>query len=299
MSKTKALLIDGNNRLYAAYFACSNLSFEGLSTACIAGMPSMVRALINDIKPDEVFIVWDGHKNPKKFRQSILPSYKEHRSENTLVDIEDLVRQKKVVQKLFRYMGIKQILNPTLEGDDTLYAVYRRIRKKYSQIIINTGDKDFNQMLSKQVFIFSESRKKMITPKNVKREFGYSANETVDWLSLIGDKSDDIPGLKGCGEKTARSLLDKYGSIANFLDSGDSFPRVNRDELLEIRKRNYKLISLPYFYRKFIRGRKNPKFLFEKRPKIDVKKLHRLSAVHGANRFLDPNFIKPFKILQK
>lgn len=293
MSNKTALLIDGNNRLYASYFAYESLSYNGNSTSCIYGMPSMVRYLINDLKPARVYVIWDGHGNNKRIRQELLPTYKAHRSENSLVDLDDLIRQKLVVQKLLNLLGVRQLMNVDLEGDDLIYAVYRRIRKKYKYVVINSGDKDFHQMLSSKVKIFSESRKVMLTKDSLKSHFGYSPEETVDWLALVGDKSDDIPGLSGCGKKTARSLLDTYGSVSNFIKSGDDFPRVNRDRLLETYYRNRKLIDLEYFYSTHVRGTKL-EFIGSKIPTKDPEAFIRLAAKYGVKKFMDNNFIKPF-----
>lgn len=293
-----AIIVDGDNRLYASYFAYDNLQYGDLPTSCVFGMPSMIRALIHQLKPDDIFIAWDGHRNTaKKQRKAILPQYKQHRASRSLVDIQDLVRQKKIVQGLLDALGLKQFVSNNLEGDDLIYALYRKLKGKFDFITINSADKDFNQMLSKQVKIYSESKKTLITRGNVKSYFGYRAKETIDWLSLIGDKSDDIPGLTGCGQKTARALLDKYGSIVNFLDSGDDFPRVNKAELIKIHKRNYRLISLEYFYRKFVKNQINITPLLNRRPKVDISKVQRIAAGNGIKRFLDPNFVKPFKLI--
>lgn len=290
--KKKALIIDGNNRLYASYFAY-DLSYGGQSTSCIYGMPTMIRALLNQINFDKVFIVWDGWGNNKKLRRKILPTYKDDSSRNSLVDLDDLIRQKKIVQELFDALGVVQYMNEDLEGDDTIYALYRTIKHKYS-IVLNTGDKDFNQMLKPGLQIYSESKKAVITHKNVKKYFGYTAKETVDYLSLIGDSSDQIPGLRGCGKKTARDLLDKYGSIKDFLATEDEFPRVNREELKRVYKINRHLISLPIFYRKFIKG-KRPLHRISARPSLQEGVVRIIAREHGINRFLEPNFIKPFK----
>jgi DNA polymerase I len=296
--KSTALVIDGNNRLYASYFAYEAFSFKGKPTSCIMGVPTMVRALVNNFKPNAVTIVWDGHKNPRRYRESLLPDYKKHRKDNTLVDLDDLIRQKLILHDLFNSLGVTQVLVEDLEGDDTLYAVVQQLKRKYDHIIINSGDKDFNQMISPNITIFSESKKKMITESNSLKEFGYKASETVDWLSLVGDKSDDIPGLPGCGKKTARLLLDKYGSISNFLDSGDEFPRVNREVLLATFKTNLRLISLKFFYRKFVRKKKKMVYVGKKYPSIKPQKFLRIANKAGVKRFIDPNFIKPFKELK-
>lgn len=297
MSRT-ALIVDGNNRLYSAYFAYEDLSFRGKSTSCIYGMPSMIRALINEVKPDKMYIAWDGHLDPKAHRQKILPSYKEHRKSNLLVDLDDLIRQKLILQEMFGYLGVRQVLNEDMEGDDIIYALMRGIRKKFDYVIINSSDKDFNQLLSKKVKIYSDSKRALITRNNVESYFGYSAKETVDYLSLVGDTSDDIPGLDGCGKKTARALLDSYGSVSNFLESGNSFPRVNRDRLLEVYPRNRRLISLPYFYNKFVKGKKSINYLGSRNPKFQKALFEHQAIRHGVKRFLDPNFTKPFKLLR-
>lgn len=295
---SRALVIDGNNRLYAAYFAFEALSSNGLSTACIYGMPSMLKALINEIRPDDIYIVWDGHKNAKGIRKSILPTYKEHRSSNALVDIKDLIRQKKVVMKMFKYLGVKQVVVPELEGDDTLYTLLEKIKPKYDKIILNTADKDFNQCITKQVHIYRQTRTTvMVTHKNAYEQFGYHPHETVDWLSILGDKSDDIPGVKGAGEKTARGLLDKYGSLANFMDTNDDFPRLNRNALLEVYELNRELIDLKIFYNKHIKNKIKLSVIGGMNPPFNLQKFNQISVQHGVTKFLDANFPNTFKRL--
>lgn len=289
----RAVIIDGNNQLYAAYYAYDGLAFRGKSTSAIYGMPSMLRSTLKDLQPHRTFIVWDGHDDNKKFRKSILPTYKSGR-EDSLVDIEDLIRQKKILQMAFTYLGIPQILDPKMEGDDEVYFLFKTLRKKYSSIILVSNDKDFHQLVNDQVKVYSGKR--ILTASDIRSKFGYTPEETIDYLSLLGDNSDQIPGLKGCGKKTIRALLDKYASISKFIDSGDDFPRVNREELLEVYEKNRRLISLEYFYSQITKKRKKPlKFIAGRRPDFNEVGFKNLGIQFGIKSFMDPNFIKPFK----
>jgi len=290
---SKVLIIDGNNRLYASYFAYDGLSHNGKPTNCVYGMLEVVKATIKEVNPDITIIAWDGRYG-KRIRRTIFSGYKKRQKDSGLLDLEDLIRQKKILFKLFTCLGVNQVICDKLEGDDVIAALVNKF--KNHKIIINSADKDFNQLLKKGVIIYRQLKENIyVSYKNCKDLFGYSPEETIDFLSIVGDKSDNIPGVKGAGEKTARALLDKYGSISNFLNSNDEFPRIYRDELLRAYNLNRKLIDLGLFHRDYVKGKIKLSLIGNRNPKMQEKTFFSLCTKYGINSLRDRNFTKTFK----
>lgn len=298
MMKTKRLLIiDGNNRAHAAFHAYDRLSYKGKSVAMIYGLPSMIKYLLKELEPREVFVVWDGKRS--KHREKLYPNYKGGDTRNRLLDRDDFNRQLVITRKLLGTLGIKQILNPVMEADDMIYALTLKARSLgYTDIIICSGDKDFNQLISREVSVWSESKKEMVNWKNCHSIFGYHSYQTLDWLTLLGDKSDNITGYPGMGEKRTSALLEKYGSIKRFLESSDGHNIIDKDKLYELVERNRILMDLRGYYNEY-RNEIKIQFHGNRHPKIDKEKFLAISAKYGMRKFMSSGFINQFKWLRK
>jgi DNA polymerase I len=291
--KESVIIIDMNNRCHAAYHAHKRLSFKGESVSIIYGLPSMIKGLIWRERPDMVISVWDGDRS--KHRIKALPGYKAHRNKNPrLFDREDFERQKAIVMKMFYYLGIPQVRNKAVEGDDMIYKMVRWAKKRFKQITIVSGDKDFNQLIDKKVSIWNDAKQNMIIEKNCFDYFGYHPHETVDYITLVGDDSDDIPGYRGIGPKKAREVLDTYGTLEDFLDSKDKHPIINRGTLLEIKNRNQYLIDLPYFYSKHKDEIKVKFYKGESNPSLNKEAFKRICGKFGLRKFLGNQFLEEF-----
>lgn len=302
MKNKNLIIVDANNRAWAAFYAYSRLSYEGESVSIIYGLPSMVKALKSKFKDSDLIIVWDGNRD--SHREAALPNYKGDREKKELIDWENWISQKRTVQRIFNFLGVTQVMNPKMEADDLIHILAMTNRKKYKKIILSSGDKDFNQSLRRakgdkgSVVIFNEAKKLLITADNVQEHFGYKYNQTVDYLTLVGDKSDSIPGYPGIGHKRALDLLSKYGSLANFLSSSDNHNLIDKEKLLEIVNTNLILIDLTHFYKNYIKGDKTRKieYLFgEKNPKQNAKKFRRLASKFNMVKLMGNSFIEKFK----
>jgi len=296
MGKT-LVIVDSNNSAWKAYHAYSRLSYKNFVVSIIYGLVTMVRSYISRFNPDEMILVWDGGHS--KERVKVLPNYKE-RAHKSLTDYKNFLKQKSIVQKMFKHLGVKQIFNSKGEADDMIYKLTKLAGKNgFTNVIIISNDKDFDQLIDANVSIFNDKRKKktIITEENCFEEKGYHAHNTVDWLTLIGDNSDNIPGYPGIGPTKAAQLLEKYGSLANFLKSNDDHTIIKRDKLLELIDICRVLIDLRYFYSKF-KDQLKTEYIGGKNPKLNVEKFNRLARKYNMTKLMGNSFIRPFKTLK-
>lgn len=171
------------------------------------------------------------------------------------------------------------------EGDD--FLAYLAIKKFQSEkMILISSDKDFNQLLSNNLRIYNPRKDEMIRMDNCKELFGYHSHETVEYLAMVGDTSDDIPGFPGIGPVKARKILDD-GRIEKFIAQSKN------KEYLQIWKRNEQLIDLFWFVRH------NPldKLPIKSKKKFKYEKFKELCIEYSLASFLTNEFIKPFKAL--
>lgn len=290
----KLIIFDGNHLLYRAYYKFMNLkTLEGTKTSIIYGVPYIIESLIRRLMPTEVITVFDGSKK-SEFRLTIAPNYKK-RDKKLGWDAEDFFNQRDISIMMLQCLGIKVARREDLEADDVIAMITRRYVKKGYDVIIVSGDKDFNQLISDQVSVFNVSKGKMLTKLNLQSLLGYKPEQTVDYLSLRGDESDNIDGYHGIGEKKALNLLDTYGSIKSFLKTDDKFGKVDKVKLKELMKRNKKLIDLKYYYRKFLRKDSIP--FLNPEPELDEEQFRIFCGMYETNSFLKKQFIKTYKNL--
>jgi len=289
-NKKKILVIDGDNLLHRALHRFGNFTTKtGEPSGVFFGTPFIINSLISKFYPQEIYIVFDGGK--ASWRRELLPNYKvrEHKID---VDYEAFARQKKDLVHTLPYLGIRTIQVAGEEADDIIAVLARRLE---GYITIVSSDKDFHQEVRDNVTQWKPSTKTLITPLNIVEKVGYSAKECVDYLTLDGDKSDKIPGVKGMGPKRIRQFLDKYTSIEGFLDSGDtSFGSIQRAQFEAIYPLNFKLISLGYAYRKYWRKKITPKFSRDGFSREEVLNMFRKYEV---NLLTKPGFVENFKKL--
>lgn len=296
------LLIDGEGVLHTAFHKFQNLkSTDGKPSGAIFGFFRLLHKYFVRFYPTDVYIVFDnGHS---KKRMELNPHYKEHRK-NISIDYESLQQQKAIILKMLGMLRIKYIFDKKklndYEGDDFLaYLALEYIPKlkKYThnkgyRYIIITSDKDFNQLLEgEKVKIYNQRKDEIVSTRNCKELFGYDAKETVDWLSMVGDKSDDIKGIPGIGEVKARKILDEYGSLQNFLDHH------HQTSHIEIAERNKKLIDIKWW----VENVPLVKLPLKEYKNKDIKynKFKNLCIEYSLSSFLTNEFMKPFKELHE
>lgn len=293
------LIIDGNNMAYRAFYKFSQLStIDGKNTSITYGIPFIIKSLIDKLQPDMVVVVFDGKRS--KHRLKLLPDYKGKRGNKLDFDKEDFLRQKQEVIRGLIAMGIPVALNPQEEADDIIYMVLKVFLKQMvDTIIIVSSDKDFDQLATKKnVIILNPSSGEKITVNNCIKLKGYEPKQTVDYLSLTGDTSDNIPGMPGVGDKRAIQFLSKYSTIRDYLKGTSPEEKLfPRKTLSEVYRRNSELIGLRRYYvkhmtKKTVNWVNNMPF-----PRFDAGEYRRYCIQNQLTSFNDKNFMQVFKSL--
>ncbi len=208
----RLFLIDGNSLLYRSYYAIRGLTnSKGFPTNAIYGFVTALRKLIGTEKPDYLGIVFDT-KGPT-LRHQAFKDYKAQRKPMP----EDLVVQIPVLKELITALRIPLYESQDYEADDVLASLARIAAGRGIHSIIVTTDKDLLQVVDASTSVYNPSKEKTLDEEGVKEFFGVEAGRVADVLSLQGDQSDNIPGVPGIGEKTARTLIAEFGSLENLL----------------------------------------------------------------------------------
>ncbi|HNT69836.1 MAG TPA: 5'-3' exonuclease H3TH domain-containing protein, partial [Syntrophorhabdaceae bacterium] len=205
----RVFLVDGNSYLYRAFYATPHLSnSKGMPTNAVYAFISMIKKLMTAESPDRLVIVFDS-KAPS-FREEISKAYKAQRPPMP----DNLSTQIPYVKKVIEAMGIPILEMEGFEADDIIGTIVSGLRG-YDDLetYIVTSDKDMVQLLSEKVFIYDSMKNQLIGMKEAEEKFGVKPSLMVDYLALCGDTSDNIPGVPGIGDKTARELINSIGSV--------------------------------------------------------------------------------------
>ena len=283
--------MDGCNLLHQSFHKFEKLkSTDGKPSGAIFGFFKSLHMYIDRFNPKEVYITFDnGHS---EFRDKLNPNYKGHRK-NLSIDYESLQLQKAEIMKILRYLRINYIFDKNkssnYEGDDFLaYLVLKKFNK--DKVTIVSSDKDFNQLISSSVKIFNPRKEQYVREDNCKDLFEYSPEETVDYLSLVGDKSDDIEGYPGMGPKKTRTFLDKYCSIKNYLKDHDD------EKMKAVYEKNRQLIDLKWYINNI--PLKSLPMKRYKDKNIKLEKFKEICITYSLASFMTNNFIKVFQELK-
>ena len=217
MSRKKLLIIDGSSYLYRAFYASGGLATsKGFPTGAIFGVTSMLKSLWTRNKADFVAVVFDPRG--KTIRKEWYQDYKANRSEMP----DDLVKQLKGVKKIITALGFEIIEVPYYEADDVIGTLAKYGERNNLKVRIASPDKDMAQLVNSNIVVFDDQKKSEWDEEGVKAKFGIPAELIVDYLALIGDASDNVPGVRKVGPKTAVNLLNKYGSLDNILSDSNN-----------------------------------------------------------------------------
>jgi len=230
MEKPVLYLIDGSSYIFRAYYAIRHLSnSKGFPTNAVYGFTSMLFKFLKDYEPTHLGIVFDSKGST--FRDDIYPLYKANRSEPP----EDLVPQFEKIFEVVDAFNIPQVQLEGFEADDLMGTISKEVEKKDANVVLVTGDKDFCQLVSDKVTLLDTMKNKITGMEEVKEKYGVSPGRVIDVFALAGDAVDNIPGVKGIGEKTAVSLISKFGSLDELFQNLDDVTK-RQKTLIEEKK---------------------------------------------------------------
>lgn len=221
----RLFLIDGSSYIYRAYYAIRHLSnSQGMATNAIYGFTNMLLKVIRDHKPDRLAVIFDS-KGPT-FRKEIYPAYKANRAAMP----EDLVPQVPYIKKIVAAFNLPGLEMPGFEADDIIATLAKQFAARGMEITVVTGDKDLMQIVDDHIHLLDTMKDKVYGPAEVAERFG-GADKVVEVQALSGDSSDNIPGVPGIGEKTAKMLIDEYGDVETLLANLDQLKGKRRENL--------------------------------------------------------------------
>jgi DNA polymerase-1 len=221
----RLFLIDGSSYIYRAYYAIRHLSnSQGMATNAIYGFTNMLLKVIREQQPDHLAVIFDS-KGPT-FRKEIYSEYKAHRPPMP----EDLVPQIPYIKRVVDAFNLPGLEMSGYEADDILATLAKRFAAKGMDVTVVTGDKDLMQVVNDRVCLLDTMKDKISGPAEVFERFG-GADKVVEVQALAGDSSDNVPGVPGIGEKTAKSLIDEFGDIETLLASLDQLKGKRRENL--------------------------------------------------------------------
>jgi len=215
-SKTQSeglILIDGSSYLYRAFYALPPLTnSRGEPTGAVFGVINMIRKLMVDYDSKYIAVIFDA--KGKSFRHDIYPAYKANRK----VTPHDLQIQIPLLFELIEAMGLPLVIIEGVEADDVIATLATRAQQENIDTLISTGDKDMTQLVSEKIHLINTMSDETLDVKGVKEKFGVSPEKITDYLALVGDASDNVPGVPKVGPKTAAKWLTDYGSLEEIIN---------------------------------------------------------------------------------
>lgn len=232
--KKPFILVDGTSYLYRAFHALPPLmNSKGEPTGAIYGVISMLRKLMKENDPEYIVVVFDA--KGKTFREALYSEYKAHRP----LMPDDLQVQIEPLYALIRGLGLPLVIHSGVEADDVIGTLATKALQHLRPVLISTGDKDFAQLVCEEITLVNTMTNTRLDRQGVIDKFGVAPEQITDYLSLIGDPVDNVPGVPNVGPKTAAKWLNHYGNLESLIKNasaikgkvGDNL-RASRDKLL-------------------------------------------------------------------
>ncbi len=216
----KFVIIDALALAYKAYFAFISRPLRtksGIPTSAVYGFTTQFIKILEDIRPDLVAVAFDSKE--KTFRHDIYPEYKANRASMP----EDMPVQLEKINAILNSFSFPQLILPGYEADDIIGTAVKLAEKSGYQSYMVTPDKDYVQLITKNTFLVKPGKSgeeiELLTVEKVKESYGFMPEQMIDYLALLGDSSDNVPGVKGIGEKSAIPLIAKYSSLENIYNN--------------------------------------------------------------------------------
>ncbi len=210
------ILVDGSSYLYRAFHALPALTTsDGRPTGAVRGVVSMVKKLLREYQPTHMAVVFDA--KGKTFRDNLYEQYKATRPPMP----EELAAQIEPLHEMIRALGIPVIVEEGVEADDVIGTLAKQAREQGFDVVISTGDKDMAQLVDDHITLIDTMTDRKLDRDGVIAKFGVPPEKIIDYLTLVGDTSDNIPGVEKVGPKTAVKWLEKYGSLEGVIEHAD------------------------------------------------------------------------------
>ncbi|WP_224554410.1 DNA polymerase I [Pectobacterium versatile] len=230
IAENPLILVDGSSYLYRAYHAFPPLTNStGEATGAMYGVLNMLRSLLLQYHPSHVAVVFDA--KGKTFRDELFENYKAHRPPMP----EDLREQIEPLHNMVKAMGLPLLAVSGVEADDVIGTLAVQAEKAGKSVLISTGDKDMAQLVTPSVTLINTMNNTILGPQEVCDKYGIPPQLIIDFLALMGDASDNIPGVPGVGEKTAQALLQGLGGLDSLY--------ANLDKIAELSFRGAKTMA--------------------------------------------------------
>ena len=248
MGKETFYIVDGSAYIYRAYHAIAPLTnSKGLPTNAVFGFVNMLRRLLKDKNPSFVCVAFDS-RGPV-FRHDMYPDYKANRPAMP----EDLWYQISYIKSVVKGFNVPLLEEPEFEADDIIASLAVKMSEQGHDVVIVSGDKDLLQLVSDKVVMWDPMKDKVMDPAMVEEKYGVSIDQLLDYFALIGDSSDNVPGVPGVGPKTAARLIEEYGSLASIYENIEGMKKSKMKEKLIDNK------ELAYLSKDLIRLREDVK----------------------------------------
>src|ERR1700734_624907 len=208
MSARKLILVDASGYLYRAFHALPPLSnSKGEPTGAVLGVLNMLNKMIKEEAPDRIAVVFDA--SGRTFRDDLFDQYKAHRTPMP----DDLRSQVQPLLEVVAAMGLPLLRVPGVEADDVIGTLAKPGAESGYEVLISTGDKDMAQLVGPNIGFINTMSNSRLDRAGVKVKFDVFPEQIIDYLALVGDSSDNIPGITGVGPKTAAKWLNQYGTL--------------------------------------------------------------------------------------
>lgn len=226
MSTHRLLLVDGSSYLYRAFHAMPDLrNAQGFPTGAIQGMVNMMRRARTELDADHIACVFDA--KGKTFREDLYPEYKANRSSMP----EDLALQIESIHQVVKAMGWPVLVVPGIEADDVIGTLAKQAKASGWDVLISTGDKDLAQLVEPGISLINTMSEERLDTQGVVNKFGVPPDRIVDYLSIMGDSVDNVPGVPKAGPKTAVKWLNEFGTLDELMRRADEVKGVVGDNL--------------------------------------------------------------------
>lgn len=206
------ILVDGSSYLYRAFHAMPSLTnSKAFPTGAVYGVINMLKRLLTEYDPEYIAVVFDA--KGRTFRDDLYEKYKANRAEMP----SDLVKQIEPIHAIIKALGLPMVMIDGVEADDVIGTLAVEAKQQNKNTLISTGDKDLAQLVNSHTTLVNTMTDTVLTTISVKEKFGIPPNLVIDYLALIGDTSDNIPGVPQVGPKTAVKWLEEYGNLDNII----------------------------------------------------------------------------------